>query len=66
MGLRPASHCFRGRGNDYEFLILRSAEAQVLAAVKVAVEIGADVNAAGVFGRTALDAATAVGYDTVA
>ena len=40
-------------------------EALMLEAVKVAVELGVDVNAANTNGRTALDAATALKYDSV-
>ena len=40
-------------------------EALTLEAVKLAVELGVDVNAANTDGRTALDAAEALGYDTV-
>lgn len=41
-------------------------EPRMLEAVKVAAESGADLNATDVDGRTALDVATALGYDTVA
>ena len=37
-----------------------------LEAVKVAVELGVDVNAANLDGRTALDAAKALKYESVA
>jgi ankyrin repeat protein len=40
-------------------------EALTLDAVKLALELGVDVNAVNSDGRTALDAATAVGYDSV-
>ena len=40
-------------------------EARALATVKAAVELGADVNAADLDGRTALDAATDWAYETV-
>ncbi len=40
-------------------------EALTLEAVKLAVELGADVNATGADGRTALDGAKALRYDTV-
>jgi ankyrin repeat protein len=40
-------------------------EALTLEAVKVATELGIDVNAANVDGRTALDAAKALKYETV-
>ena len=40
-------------------------EAQALATVKAAVELGVDVNAADLDGRTALDAATDWAYETV-
>jgi ankyrin repeat protein len=40
-------------------------EALTLEAVKLAAELGVDVNAANTDGRTALDAATALRYDTV-
>ena len=40
-------------------------EALTLEAVKLAVELGVDVNAANTDGRTALDAAKALKYDTV-
>lgn len=43
----------------------RQREAQALEAVKAAVELGADVNAANVDGRTALDAANMLKYETV-
>jgi ankyrin repeat protein len=41
-------------------------EALVLEAVKLAVDLGIDVNAANADGRTALDSATALKYETVA
>jgi uncharacterized protein len=41
-------------------------EALILEAVKLALELGVDVNAANVDGRTALDAARALKYDAVA
>ena len=44
----------------------RQREAQALEAVKAAVELGVDVNAANVDGRTALDAAKTLKYETVA
>jgi ankyrin repeat protein len=44
----------------------RQREAQTLEAVRAAVELGVDVNAANVDGRTALDAAKALKYETVA
>jgi hypothetical protein len=40
-------------------------EALVLEAVKVAAELGVDLNAANTDGRTALDAATTLKYDSV-
>jgi ankyrin repeat protein len=40
-------------------------EALALEAVKLAIELGIDVNAANTDGRTALDAAEALGYDAV-
>jgi hypothetical protein len=40
-------------------------EAITLEVVKLAVELGVDVNAANVDGRTALDAAKTLGYDSV-
>ena len=40
-------------------------EARTLEAVKLAVEFGVDVNATNTDGRTALDAAKALRYDTV-
>ena len=40
-------------------------EALTLEAVKLAVELGVDVNAANTDGRTALDAAKALKYDAV-
>ena len=40
-------------------------EALTLEAVKLAVELGVDINAANTDGRTALDAAKALRYDTV-
>jgi len=42
-----------------------SREALILEAVKLAVELGADVNAANTDGRTALDSAKTLKYDTV-
>ena len=44
---------------------LRTFEAQMLEAVKLAVDLGVDLNAANADGRTALDAATAFHYETV-
>jgi uncharacterized protein len=41
-------------------------EALALESVKLAVDLGVDVNAANTDGRTALDAAKTLGYDTVA
>ena len=41
------------------------AEAQTLEAVKIALELGVDINAANTDGRTALDAAKAQGFDSV-
>ena len=41
-------------------------EAPMLEAVKLAVELGVDVNAANTDGRTALDAARALKYESVA
>ena len=43
----------------------REREALTLEAVKLAVELGVDVNAANTDGRTALDAAKALRYDSV-
>ena len=40
-------------------------EAQTLEAVTLAVELGVDVNAANIDGRTALDAAKALKYESV-
>jgi ankyrin repeat protein len=40
-------------------------EARALDAIKLATELGADVNLADENGRTALDAATAAKYDSV-
>jgi len=40
-------------------------EALALDSVKVALELGVDLNAANVDGRTALDAAESMGYDAV-
>jgi hypothetical protein len=40
-------------------------EAQTLEAVKLAVELGIDINAAGADGRTALDGAQALRYQSV-
>jgi ankyrin repeat protein len=40
-------------------------EALILEAVKLAVDLGVDLNAANADGRTALDAATAFHYETV-
>ena len=45
---------------------LRTFEAQMLEAVKLVVDLGVDLNAANADGRTALDAATAFHYETVA
>jgi ankyrin repeat protein len=44
----------------------REREALTLEAVKLAVELGVDVNAANLDGRRALDAAKRLGYETVA
>ena len=41
-------------------------DALILETVKVAVELGADVNAASIDGRTALDSARAQKYEAVA
>jgi uncharacterized protein len=41
------------------------AEAQTLEAVKIALELGVDINAANTDGRTALDAAKTQGFDSV-
>jgi ankyrin repeat protein len=57
-----------GMGNGTAFLQptdRRQREAQTLEAVKVAVESGVDVNAANLDGRTALDAAKALKFETV-
>ncbi len=43
----------------------RQSESVTLEAVQLAVELGVDVNAADPNGRTALDGATALGYDAV-
>jgi ankyrin repeat protein len=43
----------------------RQREAKALESVKVAVELGVDVNAANLDGRTALDAAKALKYESV-
>ena len=40
-------------------------ETLTLEAVKLAIELGVDVNAANTDGRTALDAAEVLGYDAV-
>ena len=58
-----------GMGNGTAFLQppdLRQREARVLEAVTLAVELGVDVNAANLDGRTALDAARALKYESVA
>ena len=43
----------------------REREAMTLDAVKLAVELGVDVNAPNLDGRTALDAAKALNYESV-
>jgi len=54
-----------GGGEAWMELDRREREPLVLEAVKLAVDLGVDVNAANVDGRTALDAATALKYQTV-
>ncbi|PYR04863.1 MAG: hypothetical protein DMF99_30545 [Acidobacteria bacterium] len=54
-----------GGGEAWVELDRREREPLVLEAVKLAVDLGVDVNAANVDGRTALDAATALKYQTV-
>ena len=57
----------RGRGFPYRQPEDRAErEALALECAKVALELGVDVNASNADGRTALDAAVAVGYDSVA
>jgi len=57
-----------GMGGGTAWFPPARAERQALAleAVKLAVDLGVDVNAANTDGRTALDAAKTLGYDTVA
>ena len=56
----------RGQGFAYRQPVNAvEAEALTLEAVKVAVELGVHVNAVNANGRTALDAVTALGYDSV-
>jgi ankyrin repeat protein len=55
-----------GGGKAWVPLPPKEREAATLAAVKMAVEIGIDVNAVNNDGRTALDAATALKYESVA
>ena len=54
-----------GGGTDWVQPDWRTHEALMLEAVKLAVDLGVDVNAANADGRTALDAATALKYETV-
>src|SRR5439155_15420097 len=54
-----------GGGEAWVELDRREREPLVLEAGKLAVDLGVDVNAANVDGRTALDAATALKYQTV-
>jgi ankyrin repeat protein len=54
-----------GGGEAWVELDRREREPLVLEAVKLAVDLGVDVNAANADGRTALDAATALKYQTV-
>jgi ankyrin repeat protein len=54
-----------GMGGDSVGRRAPRAQAQSLEAVKTAIELGADVNAANADGRTALDAAKALKYETV-
>jgi len=54
-----------GGGEAWIALDRREREPLVLEAVKLAVDLGVDVNSANVDGRTALDAATALKYQTV-
>jgi len=55
-----------GGGEAWVQLDRREREALALDAVKLLAELGVDVNAANVDGRTALDAARALKYETVA
>ena len=54
-----------GRRNAWVQPARGEREALTLEAVKLAVELGVDVNAANTDGRTALDAAQALKYETV-
>ena len=54
-----------GGGEAWVPIVRAELEALVLEAVKLGIELGIDVNAANVDGRTALDAAKASRYDTV-
>lgn len=54
-----------GGGTDWVQPDWRTHEALMLEAVKLAVDLGVDVNAANADGRTALDAATSLKYETV-
>jgi ankyrin repeat protein len=72
-GARPRSEtttalmAAAGMGGGTAWVDVRRSEreAQSLEAVKTAIELGADVNAANADGRTALDAAKALKYETV-
>src|SRR5713226_8563110 len=55
-----------GGGTPWVALDKSEREPLTLEAVKLAVELGVDVNAANVDGRRALDAAKRLGYETVA
>ena len=57
-----------GMGGGTAWVELKPAdrEALMLEAVKLAVELGVDINAANTNGRTALDAANALSYETLA
>ena len=54
-----------GGGTPWVALDSHEREALTLEAVKLAVELGVDVNAANVDGRKALDAAKRLGYEAV-
>jgi ankyrin repeat protein len=54
-----------GGGKAWVALPARDREAATLAAVKMAVELGVDLNAVNDDGRTALDGATALKYESV-
>lgn len=54
-----------GGGTDWIPVDRNTREARMLEAVKIAVETGSDINMANTDGRTALDAATALRYESV-